>query len=58
MNVEVRETLGSQSQVPKSAATALPVNLEVQMVGSYPRPTESEVPGVGPSNEGFNKLSK
>lgn len=58
MNVEVIETCGSQSRAPKPAASALPGNLEIQMVGSYPKPTKSEILGVGPSDVGFNKLSK
>lgn len=44
-----RQTGGSQRIAPRLAASAASGNwLEMEMIGPYPRLTESETPGVGP----------
>ena len=52
------QTGGFQSVVRESAASASPGSLlEMQILGSCARPTESEAQGVGLSHLKFKKLS-
>ena len=54
MNIEI-----IQARVSKAALSASLGKLsEMRVLGSFPRPTESEILGIGPRNVRCNKLSK